>query len=491
MLVDHISYISTQGCQPEEVEPENQSEKNLPTYTTASQDNILSTGLKLANEVSMRNGRSNLNLEILNNRPAMVVQNEEVTNYSYVLSKSELELRNLVISHSEGYYKAGIFTYSRENTSIPWKKFEGRITVESIDGEAVMQLFAKQSTARSNTYWCEVTTWHIGYVDSSTNEFVETYTEIEIGACWYEWEPINIGTGAGGGGASGGHFSGGGAPNIGVNDNLGCESENCEEEDLETMCNADPLTHWVEGECLCQYGKDDTGNCLSEEDAWENTKIKLTEQFKNDPCLMKIWNAILESDAAFDLLKGFLGEYPSAELVIGALTSYQELYDNKMIGAYGAARNYHQEQIVLLNMVALNESSSLLIATIIGHELIHASMFLELYENTTLIQDNQYDLNQVQENLPILYELWMEHRGIEQAHHEMIANDFQPFMDQFLREIDISINGTTKYEHLYGDLFWVGLESTQAYSSAVNNQLINENVFQQIRYGEKTKGKCE
>jgi len=382
--------------------------------------------------------------------------------------------------------------------------FTGYVLVESWEGELLrlfeyeegeylgerdFQATAKESTSRISCDFGKVfeLQWTVSSVDGY-GSFAGPSELVEVGSAYYcvnvpdNPDPILDA----GFSASGGPYE----PDTPENTSCNPGHEKNEEGECVKTCENGRDEN---GNCKCDDGSitDSNGECMSEADMWEDENIELSEKFKNDPCLMEIWNAVTESDAAFELLKGFLEEYPSAELKIKALTTYQELFDNKMIGTYGSARNYHQEQLVYLNMLSMDEASSMFIATVLGHELIHASMYLELYENTTLIEDNGYDPQEVQENLPILYELWLKHKKINDAHHEMIAEQFQPFMNQFLQQVDISLNGSAKNQGLYDDLFWIGLEATQAYKEAIDNGTIIESDFQNIRHEQKTKGKCD
>jgi len=110
--------------------------------------------------------------------------------------------------------------------------------------------------------------------------------------------------------------------------------------------------------------------------------------------------------------------------------------------------------------------------------------------NTIFVEGNLY--SREADAFPLVYELWIaEGLGPEGATHEIMAKQYRETLKRFMREIDISLNGTAVNQNLYSDLFWIGLESTQAYEGALNTQEIAEDDFLSIKFLELNKGKCE
>ncbi|WP_421873752.1 hypothetical protein [Marinoscillum sp.] len=236
---------------------------------------------------------------------------------------------------------------------------------------------------------------------------------------------------------------------------------------------------------------------------YNNECVPLEEYLadKWEPCLMEIWNAATESDAAFAMLAGFLEEYPMAELKIDVVNSDMEIYEEfggdkvyewgDLLDTYGFSIDWFQEQYVYLTMHNMTNASQIFIGSVLGHELIHASMMEDIYSNTNIITNNQYDLSDLQNNFPLIYDLWItQGLGPEGASHEAMAQNYRDGMIMFMREIDISLNGSPVNEGIYEELSWVGLEGTDAFEAAVATGQISVSQLNNIQNAELSKGKC-
>ncbi len=232
-------------------------------------------------------------------------------------------------------------------------------------------------------------------------------------------------------------------------------------------------------------------------DNWKKNKVTLTKKFMNDPCLMEIWNKAMDTNEAYEMLGGFLQDYPVAELTIDVTNNTNDLiaaspkFWGDLLNTYGFSINYLQEQYVYLNMRNINDASNIFIATILGHELIHASMMEYIYANTFLISDSNYDLIDIQNNFPLLFDLWVnQNLGPEGASHETMALHYRTQLKDFIKEMDILMNGKAINSDIYDALSWIGLEGTAVFDNAVETGKANFNSINDIKNEELSKGKC-
>jgi len=272
----------------------------------------------------------------------------------------------------------------------------------------------------------------------------------------------------------------GGGESIGVIAPDLCEGGAIRDEDGACELPCDPNAIRDEsGECTCTYGVDESGICLSEADAWERDKITLSEKFKNDPCLAEIWEQIENTDAAFYLLNGFLAAFPNAELKIDVVTN-SDLYQMGIYSnPWGSTQFWHQEIYLYLNTSTLSNSSMAFTASVLAHELLHASIFEELAA-IKLEKDLSFNLDDFRDDFPGLFELWLEHGDIESATHQQIMENYITMIDSFIQLMDPNMDTEVTYA-----LSWIGFDSTEMFNSLENSAEIKS-----IINSENEKGGC-
>lgn len=221
----------------------------IPTrnYAKASTDKVLAKGLELVNSAVSQNVRTSW--PDLSDSEALIMEGDNEVSYSYFLSKTDKELKNLVITaHADGY-RAGIVTYTL-NEDATWQQFSGNIEMTSLSGDSTIggQSLSGQRTS-SGYYYCDVTVWEVGYMQDG--EFVHVYTEIEYGACTYVgFDLTESHEGAAGGSGGTWNFSietgggGGGDGDVGI-----------------PTCGEGMV--WNGTQCLCPMGYEKIGDeCL-------------------------------------------------------------------------------------------------------------------------------------------------------------------------------------------------------------------------------------
>lgn len=447
--------ILLSGCTLDE--PSLPSLNKQPEFVSASEDPDLSKGLGLITS-KFGNARLDLNFDHLTSQKALVVRQGEVVSYSYALFKSEEILRNLVITEKDGNYLAGIFTYTRSSSSSSWKAFEGTLSIESLDGTKIVQLAQPSSNTRTDALYCSYTIWHIGYMNGE-GEFVETYTEIDIDECYYisEFRVNDFSVEDEYGGYSGDLDGGGG--NVGIN----------------------------ESTPTCGEGETWNGTeCLSEEDMWEQSNLCIKENFENNECLMKVWNAIINTNAGHELLSGFLKTNPEAKICFDFQDIGTELNGNaaypRADGIINITINNNQERM---------GRSQLEFARTILHEMIHAELirmvvqaegYSQLQQFASTYQGDDpfmmiweyYDTYGLYD--PQLDSVGWQHEYMADYYIEFIANglkDLHPILSshRFIDYKDGSFIGNTSQIWDWDDFFialaWKGLQETDEYQESV------------------------
>lgn len=225
------------------------------------------------------------------------------------------------------------------------------------------------------------------------------------------------------------------------------------------------------------------GVCVSPEDAWED-EIVLALNFKNDPCLMEIWNAALDSDAAYYLLRNFLGESPTADLELAIPTLSEYLSIDGRLEAWAITQNYPQEIYIYFNERKLRNSSQMLFVAVMAHEFIHAEIFRKL---GTLPTNSEGYIDPVayKHNFPGLFDYLTSSPN---GQHNAMANHYRPQIVDFMRSMDIALNGSDANSDLYEALSWLGLKGTVGWNQLSSTK---KNDFSNKQDTEDEKGRCD
>ncbi len=225
-------------------------------------------------------------------------------------------------------------------------------------------------------------------------------------------------------------------------------------------------------------------------DRWEEG-ITLSENFQNDECLMSIWQAALDTDAAYDMLSTFFDGHPGQNLTLHMESDPQVLWDVYKIfesNNYGFTKYVYQDVYVVANFHNIGDASSTFISLILAHEFIHANMWNQIYNELTLHSDLTYDYNELNKTFPELYNDWVSN-GLGYASHEFVAKYRESIID-FMKTMDMQLHGSLQPESKYELLSWIGLHETDEYQEAIASGAIDINVLNAIRNNELQAGRC-
>ena len=489
-----ITLFSCQDRHSPEPVTERQTGIHIENIYPYSDDNLIEALNKLGSE----NGRVSSSFGNINMDSVLKVLNygSGITNYSILLESNlsdglELYFDNLIISLTQDSSYAYVVRYVPEFSFI---KSEQTLFNGSYTGEII--LFDTNGDQLSKTYMTNGTVNKEHQENGRTDEYLkdcdgdiwcdynnnlgETFCVYEI-ICMSGGEsdePTNDGpTGEDYDNWDGGDFDGGteGDP---MNDGNGGLSGGGSGSTSGNPATSSGNSNYT---AVKNLSLEDAISKLA--DLWEQQNITLNQSFKDDPCLMEIWTAAMESNAAFQMLAGFLEEFPIAELEL-AVPNQTEFFNLGGLpnSDWAITKNWVQEIAIYLNANKLQQSSLMFTSAIIAHELIHAEMWRKL---GSLPTNNGYiNLEAYQHNFPGLYDYMAES---DVGQHNAMASHYRPQIISFLRNLDIHINGTDENKNLYEPLSWIGLEGTNAWTQLTQNV---KTVILNEQNNENTKGKC-
>ncbi len=243
-------------------------------------------------------------------------------------------------------------------------------------------------------------------------------------------------------------------------------------------------------------------DCQTYEEAmaalWEE-EVKLEDNFKNNDCVMDIWNTMKDLDVGYETLANFLKDDPKAELSFDIQQlpnvngrNYQTISYNPTTGEISSASS-----TIILNSNKLNRSK-LDIARTLLHEMIHAELFSMVVEAGGYDDLEAFAQNASEEDDPfkVIWEYYQEHGSyIADSNpgwqHEYMADNYIEYIAAGLKELHpiLSSQGFSDYGNsisdVLGDTFswndmfyymaWAGLQETEQFQTEIVDKGKNEN----------------
>ena len=261
-----------------------------------------------------------------------------------------------------------------------------------------------------------------------------------------------------------------------------CEDE-CDEEEL---CDQNPLTTWVAGECECTFGKGENGECVSEAEAWEANNITTTRAFKNNPCASGVWDDLENSNALHSMLKQFINNTFDMNIKLTLDVADYNCASNKL--CRGKVTPDGGNFKLILHQDYLSNASPIAVAKTIMHEAIHAHLYY--YHLVVLNKDNNITL----EDFPGLMNYYLTNKDTEgkiqlkPAHHNHMADWYRDVIIGGMKDYDTQ-NNTSHTDTFYEAMSWGGLKNTDAWRNDVSQS--NKTSYSNTLTQEDNKGGCE
>lgn len=213
-------------------------------------------------------------------------------------------------------------------------------------------------------------------------------------------------------------------------------------------------------EDFCFYGTDDNGECMSEEeyedylaDLWEQSNITTTNAFDQNPCTKGVLDALDENNIGYDLLTSFLGDNPTAEVIIDITPEIPNSSGDGTISAHTLPPANGTIKIEVSQEYLNQGRSNLEVARTLLHELIHAELFAQ-----TSLNGNSFSS---------LFENFVRPRvGSEQ--HNVMSQYYVDRLASMMQQFDQNVNGQDYGLDMYRAGAWVGLENTDLWISGLN-----------------------
>ncbi|PTB90950.1 hypothetical protein C9994_16420, partial [Marivirga lumbricoides] len=195
------------------------------------------------------------------------------------------------------------------------------------------------------------------------------------------------------------------------------------------------------GECVPDCGEDmildDEGNCTTVADLWENDICFDDGTFKENECVLSIWNSLIHSNSAFGMLDGFLGENPQVKICF-RIANLDDTSDNDING--NATPTYFRNKLnnvtIRLNSQRLDRSM-LSIARTLLHEMIHAELFRLLDE-----AGYRYEYEMFAGSTQSLALIWAFLQDNDYLQHEIMAQNYIDLMTDALSELNPFLSST-------------------------------------------------
>jgi len=417
------------------------------------EDNIHLQNLVNQINVSTINGRSNSLLDDVDFNKAIVTVDEEsgLTSYTFsMFTENRAALRKFILAENqqqqiEGYvyeYELDVDWYNSLDSFPGWDQYNGYFRILNLDGDVFAEntivdgesLFNNNTNGRTSGYTCITYTVRVGWicVGGGCSPKYETVTDCFLNA-----------TSGGGGGSS----------NFATNENFTYP----ERVSLELDLNLNDLGTLPPS---CPYGKDESGNCLSEVESWEQN-VCTTNAFDNNPCLASVWNKLKSTNAAASLLDKF--ENSSwIDLCVDASLSSSANAQTSLSGS-NATINFNTSKL---------GRSQLSIARTFLHEMVHAELFRKVKSVGGTFSQN--DFPGIYDYFRRYYKNW-QHQQMAAHYINTIANGLSQF------------DGGSHQLSYYKDIAWIGLWKVPNYNTADPNDFIETQAWKDLSTSEQNR----
>ena len=195
--------------------------------------------------------------------------------------------------------------------------------------------------------------------------------------------------------------------------------------------------------CLNGTYMNEKGECLTLSALaknWENDKITLTDAFKNDPCIMDIYNTMSELSVGYETLQNYIGGTPVAKLIF----DIQDLSEGNNEGSNGisfVSGTYSNASVTItLNSKKLDRSK-LSIARTLLHEMIHAELHGMVIEAGGYDHLQNFAVNyQGDDPFLMIWEYYQEHgKYVADENpgwqHEYMADNYIKYIAEGLKKL--------------------------------------------------------
>lgn len=388
-----------------------------------------------------------------------------ITHYSFsFITDDHLTMKKFIISENENYELIGrVFVYEIDTDWLAevgefsgWHQYNGYFKILNMDGEVIAEntilegksVDNEPENGRSSGTTCTTTTWQIC-----------TSVGGQIIGCYYETETNCVSIGG----------TGGGFPNWDDNDPYGGNGGM----GMETISLQDIRENGGEG-------------TLSVADKWE-LDVCIKDAFKNNSCLLDVWNKLKASNAGYEVLAGFLKSNPESALCLDVKDLGSTVNGNTV--TTGTLSN--ASITINLNSQKLNRSK-LSVARTILHEMIHAELKRMVIEAGYYNHLEQFAANyQGDDPFMMIWEYYNTYgnyvSGVNPGwQHEYMADYYIEFIASGLAELHPLLSSQAFINHgndtsdVLGDPFswndmfyymaWVGLQETEQFQTDIVNK---------------------
>ena len=205
--------------------------------------------------------------------------------------------------------------------------------------------------------------------------------------------------------------------------------------------------------------------------AWERGKVNLTDRFKAEECLMKVYNAL--TDASPDLygsLKAFNSGDLKASLLFDVVEESGDPDFQEAFSEYGELPNaVHQFSLtpdghILYVLIKLgkdyvNNATTIELVETLMHESIHAEITNIIYEEAN------NDVALLEEDFPKAFDIWKNGRRTGTEQHNLMAEEYIPKIVKAQKEFNKTAlpDRPTPPDGYFEGNAWRGLHLTDAW----------------------------
>lgn len=231
-------------------------------------------------------------------------------------------------------------------------------------------------------------------------------------------------------------------------------------------------------------------------------KVIIDKSFKDNPCLMGVYEQLGEAKTFQNYLQNFDGDFSVAHLKLSADTQFANTQDPEYWDAMAVTES---PQNYLIGIVFNTDSSltsnignypKMVTALVFIHEMIHAEIYRKLLMcsnlpnvNYTSMTDSQWKnhLNNMQNNFPGLYDYFVRYQlntlNPSPFQHQQMAQHYREIIKNVLKQYDNNQHN----EDFYNAISWIGLKDTVAWNNLTQNEknqinLIIQNSYQNEKY---------
>ncbi|MCA2738001.1 MULTISPECIES: hypothetical protein [unclassified Microcystis] len=202
---------------------------------------------------------------------------------------------------------------------------------------------------------------------------------------------------------------------------------------------------------------------VSVPDIWEDN-VCLLSSFTSNNCVNGTWNKLKSQDTAFELLKNFNSENPTAQVCMEVVPSLPNEAGQERNGTTNGNTNPIQ---IKISAASAASRSELEVARTIFHELIHAEMWRK-------IQSVGGVSGLDPSNFPGLFDYYSRYVPIPNGNggysypngtpqHNLMANHYVDMITDALMEFDGADKSNVNLRQPYEALAWGGLKETEIF----------------------------